>query len=145
MKIRYNYHSFCPLLAFLPAVSRNVLRISLNAWVRGRLAGQDICTASAFHTFHTVDLFKGLTVMVHSCLHHHNRYDMAWADTYAASAADTCSWFKSCYLVFCEAGQGGRSLAYSTSTVNSACPIIGPPEMIFSGSVLKPPAASISS
>jgi len=50
--------------------------------------------------------------MVHSCLHHHNRYDMAWADTYAASAADTCSWFKSCYLVFCEAGQGGRSLAY---------------------------------
>ena len=32
-----------------------------------------------------------------------------------------------------------------TSTVNRACPIIGPPEMIFSGSVLKPPAASISS
>ena len=36
-------------------------------------------------------------------------------------------------------------LTAGTSVVNIAIPIIGPPEMIFSGCVLNPPAASISS
>jgi len=102
-------------------------------------------TAAAVAAFHTVIFYKVFTVKPFRIFKKFLRYNPAGTGVDTPSTADTGTDFILDALSLAYPNRAEEVLVTGISREYKACPIIGPPEMIFSGSLVNPPAASINS